>query len=132
LFARLRADGVELSGVKKSYKSIVDLLGTRAFGTPFRNVKKLERWGVSVTIDYLTLMEIERTLKEGLPVLAGVHTADLAYWVQGVDHVVVVIGLDEQNVYVNDPSLPQSQQPIPKVQFDLAQLAFDNLCAIIR
>jgi predicted double-glycine peptidase len=81
---------------------------------------------------HLSLAEIETNLLARLPIVACVHTADLGYWSRAVDHVVVVVGLDEQQVYVNDPSLSTGQQPVPRTEFELAQLHYDNLCAIIQ
>lgn len=67
--------------------------------------KELEKDNFTVTIGHMNLAEIRRYLTAQLPLLAGVHTADLSYWSQAVDHVVVVIGVDDIFVYVNDPSL---------------------------
>lgn len=119
-------------GFTVSYSELINLLGTKSFGTPFRNIKRLEQLGVSVTIDHLSLAEIDTYLLTRLPVVACVHTADLGYWSKAVDHVVVVIGLDEKQVYVNDPGLSTGQQPIPRAEFELAQLHYDHLCAIIQ
>jgi ABC-type bacteriocin/lantibiotic exporter with double-glycine peptidase domain len=119
-------------GFTVSYRQLINLLDTKSFETPFRNIKHLEQLGVSVTIDHLSLAEIEPNLLTGIPVVACVHTADLGYWSQPVDHVVVVVGLDEKQVYVNDPSLSTGQQPVPRAEFELAQLHYDNLCAIIQ
>lgn len=119
-------------GFAFSYDQIFQLLDVRSFGAPFRNIKRLESTALSVTIDYLDRVEIAGYLARGLPILAGVHTADLRYWSQAVDHVVVVVGLDNAYVYVQDPSLAEGPQAVPLVEFDLAQLGFDCLCAIME
>jgi ABC-type bacteriocin/lantibiotic exporter with double-glycine peptidase domain len=119
-------------GVHLSYAHLVKRLGTKSFGTPFRHVRELEKDGFTVTIGHMNLTEIRRYLATQLPVLAGIHTADLRYWSQAVDHVVVVIGADDTYVYVNDPSLMIGQNPIPIVEFELAQLGFDQLCAVLQ
>lgn len=122
----------EFLGLPFSYSQLVDLLRTRSFGTPFRNVKELEKHGLSVTIAHMDLSDITRQLANGLPVLAGLHTADLSYWSQAVDHGIVVIGADDEFVYVNDPSLEKGRQAIPIVEFELAQLDFDHLSAVLQ
>jgi hypothetical protein len=132
LFASLRPDGDRVSGCPLSYTHLVKRLGTRSFGTPFRHIRELEKDGFTVTIGHINLAEIRRYLAAQVPVLAGVHTADLHYWSQAVDHVVVVIGADDPYVYVHDPSLTTGQQPIPIVEFELAQLGFDQLCAVLQ
>ncbi|MBE7533656.1 MAG: C39 family peptidase [Ardenticatenaceae bacterium] len=119
-------------GLPLSYSHLVKRLGTRSFGTPFRNIKELEKDSFAVIIGHMNLAEIRRYLTAQLPVLAGVHTADLSYWSQAVDHMVVVIGVDDSFVYVNDPSLVAGRHPIPHVEFELAQLGFDQLCAVLH
>jgi ABC-type bacteriocin/lantibiotic exporter with double-glycine peptidase domain len=118
-------------GHAHSYEQLVDLLGTRWFGTPFRRLKRLEQFGLSVTLSELSLVDIESHLKNDTPVIAYVHTADLSYWAKTVDHVVVVVGADNEKVYLNDPSYGQAPQVISRTEFELAQLRYDNLCAVI-
>jgi hypothetical protein len=65
-------------------------------------------------------------------VIACAHTADLSYWSQAVDHIVVVVGIDDEQIYLYDPSLSDGSQPVAKVEFELAQLNYDRLCAIIQ
>ncbi len=115
-----------------SYRRLVNLLDTKRFGTPFRNIKRVEQLGVSVQIEHLSLTEISSYLATGLPVIACVHTADLNYWSQAVDHVVVVVGIDDKAIYLNDPSLSYGPHLVPGIEFELAQLNYDNLCAIIH
>jgi hypothetical protein len=119
-------------GFTFTYDQIFQLIGVRSFGAPFRSVKRLESAALAVTIAHLDRVEIAGYLNRGLPVLVGVHTADLRYWSQVVDHVVVVVGLDEAYVYVQDPSLAEGPQAVPLVEFDLAQLGFDYLCAVFE
>ncbi len=118
-------------GYPHSYEPLFELLGTRWFGTPFRRIERLERLGLSVTIGELSLGKIGAYLESGLPIIAYVHTADFSYWNQAADHVVVVVGMDVGHVYVNDPYQAQSPQAIPRAEFELAQLRYDNLCAVI-
>jgi hypothetical protein len=119
-------------GLVVPYPRLVSVLGTRWFGTPFYNVQQLEQMGVVVSIEHLFLDEISDYLEQNIPVLACVNTADLSYWSRAVDHVVVVIGIDESYVYVNDPSLAEGKFPIPVIEFELAQLNYDSLGATIR
>jgi ABC-type bacteriocin/lantibiotic exporter with double-glycine peptidase domain len=119
-------------GFDVSYIQLLKLLGTKQFGTSFWNIKRLEQLGATVTIDHLASTEIGSNLALDLPVIACLNTADLSYWSQAVDHVVVVVGIDQEQVYVNDPSLSRGQHAVPRAEFELAQLQYDNLCAVIR
>jgi ABC-type bacteriocin/lantibiotic exporter with double-glycine peptidase domain len=118
-------------GVSIPYAQLLKLLHTREFGTPFRAIQQIEQLGVVVEIAHLSFDEITVHLMAGRPVLVGVHTGELGYWSEAVDHVVVVVGADETQVYVNDPSLPHGEQAISQTEFELAQLEFDNLCAVV-
>jgi uncharacterized protein YvpB len=44
---------------------------------------------------------------------------------------VVVVGFDDQAVYVNDPAFEQVPQRIPRVEFELAWMEFDYRYAVI-
>jgi hypothetical protein len=68
-------------------------------------------------------------LTTGLPVIVAVRTDDLPYWLnrtdipdeeKATDHAVVVVGLDEQTVYANDPDFEQAPQVIDLDEFLLA------------
>jgi ABC-type bacteriocin/lantibiotic exporter with double-glycine peptidase domain len=117
---------------EESYENLVRLLGTRWFGTPVDNILRLSQLGIRVTIEELSLEEIWAYLQQDIPVMAFVSTADLSYWDTESDHVIVVIGMEEQWVYVNDPFFAQAPQQITRISFELAQLRFNNRCAVIR
>lgn len=114
------------------YARLVELLDTRWFGTPAGNIERLEPLGIAVKVTDLFLSDIQHYLDEGLPVIAFVSTSDLPYWSEDTDHAVVVVGLDDETVYVNDPYFPQSPQRVPRPAFELAQLRFDHRCAVLR
>jgi hypothetical protein len=119
-------------GQPKPYETLARVLGTRWFGTPVDNILHLDQLGVQVAIEEMTLEEISYYLQQGLPVMAFINTADLPYWDVNSDHVVVVVGMDEQWIYINDPYFPEAPQQVSKTSFELAQLRFDNRCAIVR
>jgi len=119
-------------GRQVPYERLVKLLGTRWFGTPAGNIERLEQLGVVVTVADLSLSAIRRYLDADLPVIAFVSTADLPYWSEDTDHAVVVVGLDDQATYVNDPHFSQSPQRVPRPAFELAQLRFDHRCAVLK
>jgi ABC-type bacteriocin/lantibiotic exporter with double-glycine peptidase domain len=114
------------------YERLVELLGTRWFGTPACNIERLEQTGVAVVVADLSLSDMRRYLQDDLPVIAFVSTADLPYWSEDTDHAVVVVGLDDETVYFNDPNFAQSPQQVPRPAFELAQLRFDHRCAVLQ
>jgi len=60
-----------------------------------------------------------------------VDTGELPYWSTSADHVVVVVGLDEERVYLNDPYFESAPQSVSHIAFRLALLRFDNRCALL-
>lgn len=118
-------------GQPLAYDRIAQILQTRWFGTPARNVLFLEQVGVRVVLQEQNLPAITNLLEADLPVIAFVDTADLPYWNEQTDHAIVIIGADADWVYVNDPYFHQAPQKITHTAFTLAQLKFDDLCAII-
>lgn len=79
----------------------------------------------------MLLPRIESQILAGSPVIAFVNTLDLEYWNLDTDHAIVVIGFDAENIYANDPFYAQETHGISRVSFQLAQLRFGHLCAVI-
>ena len=118
-------------GRNEPYEHLVKVLGTRWFGTPADNILRLEQIGVTVTLTEFALNEIETHLRAGRPVITYVNTSELPYWSVSVDHVVVVVGADEKQVYLNDPYFERVPQSVSRIAFRLALLRFNNRCAIL-
>lgn len=115
------------------YPRLLSLLGTRDFGTPAENIVRLEDLdiGVKVTLAHTDVGVLHRYLVTDRPVIAFVNTGNLPYWPEVTDHAFVVVGMEDDVFYVNDPYFDQAPQCISRTNFELAWLRFDNLCAII-
>ena len=48
------------------------------------------------------------------------------------NHALVLVGLNEEYVFVNDPVFPDAPISVSVGEFDLAWLNGDNTCAILR
>lgn len=118
--------------VPMAYQQLLRLLRVDAIGTPFRNLRHLESLGLSVFIGEGNLSTLREHLESGLPSIVAVDTAQLPYWQEATDHAIVVVGIDERQIYVNDPDIPTVPQPISLAEFELAWLEKDYLCAVIR
>ena len=88
------------------YEHLINLFETRYFGASFSKLTKLETLGLFVTVDeWGDISSIDQYLQAGLPILANVNTGELtSYWTDETSHVVLIIGLDENWVHVNDPA----------------------------
>ena len=64
--------------------------------------------------------------------VAACAKSELPYWHERGGHAVVVIGIDDDSIYLNDPSFPQSPQVVSHGDFLLAWLEADEYYAIIR
>ena len=115
------------------YSRLLSLLGTRDFGTPVENIVRLEGLsiGVKVTLPHTDVDGLRGHLEAGRPVIVFVNTRDLPYWSEATDHALVVVGMDDDVFYVNDPYFDQAPQYISRIHFELAWLRFDNLSAVI-
>ena len=59
------------------------------------------------------------------------QTENLPYWPHNTLHAVVVVGIDDRSVYLNDPEFPEAPIAVPVGDFDLAWLAEDERYAIL-
>ncbi|MFN8495667.1 MAG: C39 family peptidase [Caldilineaceae bacterium] len=102
--------------------------------TPFPNLEKLgPALGIIVEIHTEgALAQFEPYIEAGLPVIVAVDTDDAHYWPYVRHHAVVVIGFDEQSVYVNDPAQTEAPLAVDMDTFLLAWLRRDYQYAVIR
>ena len=119
-------------GQPVEYSRLLKLLRVRSFGTPGANLLHLADLGVKVEYVFGSMDELRVRLEEGTPCLTLVSTADLPHWLYATDHAVVVVGLQEQAVILNDPAFPTTPLAVPTSAFELAWQAFDYRYAVIR
>ena len=123
---------VDYLQVAITYPRLLRLLRVDVIGTPFRNLRHLESLGLTVRIAEGSLLVLREHLERGLPVIVAVDTAQLPYWQEATDHAIVVVGMDDQQVYVNDPDIATAPQVISLAEFELAWLEKDYLYADVR
>lgn len=116
------------------YNRLLKLLLIKSgIGTPAFNIRNLERWGVTVIYKQGTLEELANHLTGGSPCIVSVQTNELPHW-KGAKllHAVVVVGLDQHYVYLNDPGFPDAPIQVSHGDFDLAWLERDEVYAVLR
>jgi len=118
-------------GLEVSEKRLARLLGTRSFGTPAGNLMRLTRLGLRVTFAPLSETSLRRHLQNGIPCIVLVQTEALPHWDCETYHAVVLVGLTEDTVYLNDPDADTAPQAASLQAFLLAWSEFDNLAAVI-
>lgn len=113
-----------------AYGRLLKLLRVRpGIGTPAHNVRTLKQLGLTVIYQQGTLEDLRHHLSHNRPCIALVQTAELPYWQETSDHAVVVSGIDDNHIYLNDPAFPNAPLQVPWGDFDLAWLEQDELYA---
>lgn len=80
------------------YRRLLRLLRTVTIGTPFGNVRYLEKLGVTVEQGRGTVELLVSVLQEGYPIIVSVDTKELPYWKDDVKHAVLVVGIDTDRI----------------------------------
>jgi hypothetical protein len=110
---------------------ITRLLDTQEFGSVASRIHRLADWGYNVTYQSGSLARLRDLIAAATPPIAFVWTGDLPYWTVNTPHAIVIVGLDDETVWVNDPAVPAAPQSIPLGDFLLAWAEFDNRYATI-
>jgi len=100
-------------------------------GTPAYNIRELEKLGINVIYKLGTVAEIQTQLSHNSPCITFVKTSELPYWDEDTEHAVVVVGMDEQSVYLNDPAFPLAPISVPLADFDLAWFEWGEFYAVL-
>jgi ABC-type bacteriocin/lantibiotic exporter with double-glycine peptidase domain len=128
-------------GEQVAYDQLVQRLGTSHVGTVFSHLDRLRSWRLTVERGRGTTEMLRQHLAAGRPVIVPVDTALLPYWLTRsdipeaerlTDHAVVVVAIDEQHLYVNDPDFEQAPQVIELEWFQDAWRNFAQRYAVIR
>jgi ABC-type bacteriocin/lantibiotic exporter with double-glycine peptidase domain len=118
-------------GFDATETQLAQLMRTRSIGTPARNVRYLNTLGFNTNFGPTTLSQLHENLLNGLPSIVFVSTDALPYHDEAGFHAVVVVGLTEEKVYLNDPASDIVPQIVPIEHFMLAWSDFDYLHATI-
>ncbi len=119
-------------GVTVNYRQLVHTLAiVPGVGAGSFNIQHLEKLGVSVAYQQGTIADLRTRLRSNQPCIAFVDTGQLPYWNESANHALVVVGLDEDHVYVHDPEFPIAPLQVSIGDFDLAWLEHDEMYAVI-
>ena len=119
--------------IQVDYRRLLRILGTGEAGTPFPNLERLQALGLFVQVNsYGRLSIFESYIELGIPIIVAVRTWALPHWLSvDTEHAVVVVGLDEENVYLNDPFFADAPIPVKIDYFLSAWADRDEQYAII-
>lgn len=114
------------------YDRLIQTLQIGQAGAPFRNLRNLERFGVAVKIRQGQIETLRTLIEQELPPVVFVATQELSYWREATNHALIVVGFENDLIYVNDPSLTDAPRSITVAEFDLAWLEMDEFYALIE
>lgn len=116
------------------YRQLLKLLQIeRDVGVPFSQIEHLRQLRMNVEQgEYGTLEQLYDWLSKGQPIITAVQTNELPHWRKDtLQHAVVVVGMDSNSVYLNDPGFHESPIQVPIGDFDLAWLEQDERYAVL-
>ncbi len=117
----------------KSSKRISRLLGTEYFGTPPKRIERLTRWGYIVNYRQATLEALVQSIARNIPPIAMVKTGFLDYWDEfDTGHAVVIVGINERHVLLNDPAFSTAPQVATVDGFAAAWIERNEMAAFIQ
>ena len=109
------------------------VLESTPIGTPGFKILNLTQHGYAVryapATDERALLD---ALAAGVPPVVLLLTTHLNYWETKTAHAVVVVGIDDEHVIVNDPAFAQRRQRVTYSEFMLAWSDFDYLYALVE
>ncbi len=108
------------------------ILGTTEIGTMSSRITRLSTLGLTVEYEEGSAVRLRRYLSQGVPCIVFLWTGNLSYWQVDTPHAVVVIGMTEETVIVNDPAFDNAPVRVPVDEFLLAWCEFEYKYAVIR
>lgn len=113
------------------YDQLLHLLDIQSYGAPAGNIRRLVALNLTVTYSQTDLAGLQAMLRQGSPIIVFVQTGELPHWRYNTSHALLVVGYDENNIYVNDPDREKIPLTIPYGDFELAWLERDYYYAMI-
>ena len=90
------------------------------FGTAISNAAWLKAPGIQCQVRIGRVEDLQAYINAGVPPILAIDTSSLPYWSESTQHAVVLVGLEGEVAYVNDPMFAQSPIQMPTAALWLA------------
>ncbi len=114
-----------------NYETLLKRLQVGSSGASYHNLRYLESLGISVQVAQGEIDTLCRYIQRRIPPIVFVKTKELSYWQENTNHAIVVTGMDNQWIYLNDPCFGDVPKAIALTEFDLAWLEMDEVYAVL-
>jgi ABC-type bacteriocin/lantibiotic exporter with double-glycine peptidase domain len=114
-------------GIERSQDELARILGMFVdFGVPASHLLRLRSRHIQIKYEREgNLSELRHWMNQQISVIACVHTGLLSYWQNQItQHAVLVVGIDEQKIYLLDPA---KTEKVIAVLIDEFLLAWDEM-----
>jgi len=121
-------------GVFMSQAEIASQIGhIEGAGTPARHITRLAALGIEVEwSENGTVDELQQAITDDKVPVVFLRTGELPYWEQDSPHALVIVGVEADTVYVNDPAFENAPIPVPVGYFELAWDEFGRQWAALH
>ena len=113
-------------------EQLSEILSTTPRGTTASNIARIQDIGVDVVLRSASLFDLRNLLKEKVPHIVFLWTGNLEYWNIACWHAVVVVGIEEDVIYINDPFFSDAPKKVVLDSFLEAWSHYDFILAEIR
>jgi len=123
-----------LFSITETQASIAARIGhIQGAGTAARNITHLKAFGVEVRwYDNGLVSDVQRAIADGSVPIVFLRTGELPYWDEDTPHAVVVVGIELDTVFVNDPAFERAPIPVLIGDLQLAWNEFECQWATVR
>lgn len=108
-------------GIQKQEQDIRILLKIKPAGTNPINVVRIREWHLEALMTFSNLEELKSYLIQNKPPIVLLWSGKLNYWNSkkyfDYLHAVVVVGYDDEMIFVYDPAFPEYPKSIPVYEF---------------
>ena len=119
-------------GRELKQKKLAKLLGTTELGTMSSNITRLAALGLTVEYEEGSAIKLRHLLSQDIPCIVFLWTGNLSYWQINTPHAVVVVGMTEDTVLLNDPAFNDAPVRVSLGEFLLAWCEFEYKYAALR